>query len=107
MPFVPVRERRQDVVPVSIDENKRRIAESVMELNRDKTYAFTVVPKRGRDWQLAVCVEGEPGYNPLEGIDWHKRDDAQKWASDLNSHIGLSTEAVHRIILSTMRETRR
>jgi hypothetical protein len=91
----------------AIDHNKRRIYQTVINEFRGKVFAFTVVSKRGKDWQLGLVVQDEAGYNPIDGIDWHVKSDAQKWADDLNSYLGLSAEMVNSIITSTMRKKTR
>jgi hypothetical protein len=69
-----------------------------------KTYAFVAVAlgRKGGGYQLGVAVANEAGFNPINGKTFDRYDEAKRWASELNKHIGLSEDAGLDIISSTM-----
>lgn len=78
---------------------------------RGKRYAFAVVTTDGKEdtgmWALGVAVQGEQGYNPIEGKTFDVHGDAQQWADGLNKHIGHTPRDVIEIITTTMQGTPR
>jgi hypothetical protein len=66
----------------------------------DKTYAYNAVYNNG--WQLGVAVANERGYHPIAGKTFEDQAEAKEWADGLNAHIGLTKDAIARIIISTM-----
>lgn len=75
--------------------------QKVAGLFRDKSYAFIAVC--GDDWSLGIAVEGERGYNPIDGKSFPTQAEAREWADGLNEHIGLTSDRVGDIITSTLR----
>ena len=69
-----------------------------------KVYAFVAVTCKD-GYQLGVAVANEAGYNPIQGKTFDRYEEAKRWASELNKHIGLGEEAFD-IIGSTMRGPR-
>jgi len=67
-----------------------------------KTYAFTAVCGAEGGYRLGVAVKDEPGYCPIGGKDFADFLEAQRWASGLNEHIGLTDYAATLIVASTM-----
>ena len=72
-----------------------------------KTYAFVAVTTKSLGgWGLGIAVKDENGYNPISGKTFDRHDEAKRWASGLNEHIGLSQDEALDIIGSTMRGPR-
>jgi len=69
-----------------------------------KVYAFVAVINDG--YRLGIAVANESGYSPLHGKTFDHYDEAKRWATALNQHIGLSQDAALDIIGSTMRGPR-
>jgi hypothetical protein len=65
-----------------------------------KDYAFVAVYSDGIP-ALGIAVANEPGYHPTTK-KLHSYDEANKWADELNAHIGLSKDRASELIISTM-----
>jgi hypothetical protein len=68
-----------------------------------KRYAFHYVARKG-SWRLGVAVKDEPGYHPIDGLQFDSLHIAKRWANGLNEHIGLTRDAALDIVASTMRK---
>ncbi|MGY2987740.1 hypothetical protein [Bradyrhizobium sp. USDA 4508] len=79
------------------------INQKVAETFAGKRYAFLSVAG-DESWQLAVAVQDEPGYNPIEGKTFEDRSEAIEWAIGLNKLLGLSADDAMKITASTMRK---
>ena len=65
-----------------------------------KSYAFVAIVNGG--YSLGVAVANEQGYNAITGKTFSTYEEAKRWASELNKHIGLSVDEALDIISSTM-----
>ena len=65
-----------------------------------KSYAFVAIVNGG--YSLGVAVANEQGYNAITGKTFSTYEEAKRWASELNKHIGLSADEALDIISSTM-----
>jgi len=76
---------------------------------RGKRYAYAVIPHENNEgwWQLAVTVQGELGYNPIDGIRFDTHTEAKQWADGLNAHLKLSPADAALIVASTFGNERR
>jgi hypothetical protein len=89
----------------SLNLNAAILDQKVAGAFAGKTYAFVpVVEKNG--WALGVAVLNEPGYSPIGGLSWARREDAKHWADGMNEHIGLSPDQALDIVCSTMGKRR-
>jgi hypothetical protein len=70
-----------------------------------KRYAFTpvYVDDNSGAWGIGIAVENEQGYHPLAGLDFARREDAERYADGLNEHIGLTEAQAINIVVTTMR----
>lgn len=70
----------------------------------DKRYAYVPVSLDDDSgcWGLGIAVERERGYSPVNGLSFAMRDDAQRYADDMNAHLGLDRNAADNIIITTM-----
>lgn len=69
-------------------------------------YAFVAVTRPGGGWQIAVAIEHEPGFNPIDGgpgLHFALPGDAWEFADKLNDALGLTAVRADQITISTMR----
>lgn len=67
----------------------------------DTTYAF-VATVDDKGYGLGVAVANEQGFSPIVGKDFDSYDEAKRWASGLNAHIGRTPDDVLAIVGSSM-----
>lgn len=69
-----------------------------------KSYAYvSVIRETGQAWGIGIAVEGERGYNPIDGIGFDRHYEAKEFCAGMNLHIGLSEHRMAEIVCSTMR----
>lgn len=71
---------------------------------QNKRYAYTPVSLDDGSgaWGLGIAVERERGYHPVSGLGFARREDAERYADDMNAHLGLDKAAALNIVVTTM-----
>jgi hypothetical protein len=76
---------------------EKRMAMFVMESQRDEQ----------GELRALIAVEGESGYYKTDWFWGKNLDNAERIAKERNEKMGISEDEAHKIVLSTMRKTRR
>jgi hypothetical protein len=71
----------------------------------DQSYAYVPVIGGSKTWTIGIAVEGQDGYNPIEGglFEFDHDSEVSAFCDGMNKHIGLDPYRAVQIITSTMR----
>lgn len=56
-----------------------------------------------KGWGLGVAVADEQGYNPIDGLSYPTKQEADAVVAGMNEHIGVSRTEATEITVTTMR----
>jgi hypothetical protein len=91
--------------PTSKSLEAALLDQKVAGMMGDQSYAYVPVVGGSKTWMIGIAVEGQDGYNPIDGglFEFDYDAEATAFANGMNKHIGLTPRRAAEIVTSTMR----